>query len=79
LILRCYQLLEIPTRDDQEEAIKYIIDQRQCVKNASNAVQDMLGGPPSSVGMNRSQTALSCCILRAMVVSVKEKAGDSQV
>jgi hypothetical protein len=36
--------------------------------------------PPRSAGMSsRSQTALSCCILRDMMVSVKEKASNSQV
>ncbi|WP_342268241.1 hypothetical protein [Candidatus Tisiphia endosymbiont of Empis tessellata] len=52
---------------------------RVTVEVRSGAVLNMAVGPPESAGMSRYQTTLSCCILRNMVVSVKEKAGNSQV
>jgi hypothetical protein len=47
--------------------------------HACGAVQNMVVGPPGSAGSSRSQTTLSCCIVRDIVVSVREKARDGHV
>jgi len=41
--------------------------------HACGAVQNMVVGPPGSAGSSRSQTTLSCCIVRDMVLSVRER------
>lgn len=39
----------------------------------------MMEGPSGAAGMSSFQTTLSCCILRDVVVSVKEKARNGHV